>query len=168
MNQIDGFHEFGALAVQFSWFMPLMNAIPQWLLFRLNPGMLSFVKFKQVCSRIPWSLSTSEMTQVPDRDSFSTRAGFDAEYRDCGTEPQTRQGNQDSLRRNLRQPPLRLREATKPSPGGGAEHFDCRHGDNLMDLERKRFVSFLLLSLSHVPTRSSPMGPEANVLNWLR
>lgn len=38
----------GALALQFAWFMPLMDMIPQRLLLKLNPGMLTFVEFKKV------------------------------------------------------------------------------------------------------------------------
>ncbi|KAK3170072.1 hypothetical protein OEA41_009457 [Lepraria neglecta] len=46
-EMINSFHDFGALALQFAWFMPLMNSIPQQLLLKLNPGMKSFVDFKK-------------------------------------------------------------------------------------------------------------------------
>ncbi|RAL60631.1 hypothetical protein DID88_009949 [Monilinia fructigena] len=44
---IDGFHKFGPLAVQFSWFIPMMNMIPEILRRTLNPGANKFVEFKQ-------------------------------------------------------------------------------------------------------------------------
>ena len=46
--QLDGFHDFGPLAVQFSWFMPLFFRLPRWLLLKINPGFETFIKFKLV------------------------------------------------------------------------------------------------------------------------
>jgi hypothetical protein len=45
---LDGFHDTTALAVHFSWFLPLINSIPQWLVLKMNPGFSSFIDFKKV------------------------------------------------------------------------------------------------------------------------
>ncbi|KAF7876843.1 uncharacterized protein EAF02_008063 [Botrytis sinoallii] len=44
---MDGFHKFGPLAVQFSWFIPMINAIPKTLRQSMNPGGNKFLEFKQ-------------------------------------------------------------------------------------------------------------------------
>ncbi|KAA8566069.1 hypothetical protein MFRU_039g00150 [Monilinia fructicola] len=46
-HMIDGFHKMGPLAMQFSWFIPMMNMIPETLRRSLNPGANKFVEFKQ-------------------------------------------------------------------------------------------------------------------------
>ncbi|KAF5870711.1 putative cytochrome p450 protein [Botrytis fragariae] len=46
-HMMDGFHNFGPLAVQFSWFIPMINAIPKALRQSMNPGGNKFVEFKQ-------------------------------------------------------------------------------------------------------------------------
>ncbi|TGO07509.1 hypothetical protein BTUL_0270g00090 [Botrytis tulipae] len=46
-HMMDDFHEFGPFAVQFSWFIPMINAIPKTLRQSMNPGGNQFVEFKQ-------------------------------------------------------------------------------------------------------------------------
>ncbi|KAF7937086.1 hypothetical protein BELL_0704g00020 [Botrytis elliptica] len=46
-HMMDGFHKFGPLAVQFSWFIPMINAIPKTLRQSMNPGGNKFLEFKQ-------------------------------------------------------------------------------------------------------------------------
>jgi len=48
---MDGFHKFGPLAVQLSWFIPMINVIPTISRQIMNPGGNKFVEFKQVCKR---------------------------------------------------------------------------------------------------------------------
>ncbi|ATZ57514.1 hypothetical protein BCIN_15g00890 [Botrytis cinerea B05.10] len=44
---MDGFHKFGPLAVQLSWFIPMINIIPTISRQIMNPGGNKFVEFKQ-------------------------------------------------------------------------------------------------------------------------
>jgi len=37
----------GTIAVQFSWFLPLVNSVPDWIVHKLNPGYGAFLEFKQ-------------------------------------------------------------------------------------------------------------------------
>ncbi len=50
-DMMIGVHEMGAMARQFSWLMPLLDALPQWLTLKLDPGTAKYYEHIEV--RIP-------------------------------------------------------------------------------------------------------------------
>ena len=44
---ITSFHEMGAMANMFSWYMPLVNSLPDSFVKKFNPGYADFLEFKE-------------------------------------------------------------------------------------------------------------------------
>jgi cytochrome P450 len=49
-NMMDSIHHIGAAAKQFSWLLPVLLSIPEWITTRLDAGMAAFANFQNVCT----------------------------------------------------------------------------------------------------------------------